>query len=177
MRYLLRMQNKLFVKDPIDVFIAAEEQDAFVSWNHPNWRSQSPDGSVLISQMHKSLIGNDLLHGIEVINDTTYSDEAFQVALDYNLTILEISNIHDLINWQYRLHAGGHRPVTLVFAFEKTKESLKRTLKLGKTVVWFNQKLIGKVENLIPLINASLKVETAHHLKSTTIAHVVIENC
>ena len=56
--------NKLLVKDPIDAFIAAKEQDAFIFWNHPNWTSQSPDGSVPLSQMHKSLIGNDLLHGI-----------------------------------------------------------------------------------------------------------------
>ena len=168
--------NKLLVKDPIEAFRAAKEQDAFIFWNHPNWTNQSPDGSVPLSQMHKNLIKNDLLHGIEVVNDTTYSDEAFQVALDYNLTILGTSDIHDLIDWQYRVHAGGHRPVTLVFAFERTKESLKRALKLGKTVVWFNQKLIGKVENLIPLINASLKVETAHYLKNTTMAHVVIKN-
>ena len=168
--------NKLLVKDPIEAFRAAKEQDAFIFWNHPNWTNQSPDGSVPLSQMHKNLIKDDLLHGIEVVNDTTYSDEAFQVALDYNLTILGTSDIHDLIDWQYRVYAGGHRPVTLVFAFEKTNESLKRALKLGKTVVWFNQKLIGKVENLIPLINASLKVETAHYLENTTIAHVVIKN-
>ena len=65
------------------------------------------------------------------------------------------SDIHELIDWQYKIHSGGHRPVTLVFAFEKTKESLKKALMAGRTVVWFNQKLIGKIENLIPLINSS----------------------
>ena len=43
-------------------------------------------------------------------------------------------------------------------------------------MIWFNQKLIGKVENLIPLINASLKVETAHYIENITIAHMLIKN-
>ena len=92
--------NKLLVKDPIEAFGAAREQDAFIFWNHPNWTNQSPDGSLPLSQMPKNLIKNDMLHIIEVVNDTTYSDEAFQVALDYNLTILGTSDIHDLIDWQ-----------------------------------------------------------------------------
>ena len=66
--------NILLVKDPIEAFRTAKEQDAFIFWNHPNWTNQSPDGSVPLSQMHKNLIKNDLLHGIEVVNDTTYSD-------------------------------------------------------------------------------------------------------
>ncbi len=168
--------NKLLVKNPIDAFIEAKKQGAFIFWNHPNWTSQSPDGSVPLSEMHKNLIKNKLLHGIEVVNDTTFSDEAFQLALDYNLTILGTSDIHDLIDWQYRVHAGGHRPVTLVFAFEKTKSSLKKALKSGKTVIWFNKKLIGKIENLIPLIYSSLEVELAYYIQNTTIAHVMIKN-
>ena len=168
--------NKLLVKNPLDAFIEAKKQDAFIFWNHPNWTNQSPDGSVPLSEMHKQLIKDKLLDGIEVVNDTTFSDEAFQLALDYNLTILGTSDIHDLIDWQYRVHAGGHRPVTLVFAFEKTKASLKKALKLGKTVVWFNEKLIGKIENLIPLINSSLKVKSASYIPNTTIAHVIIKN-
>ena len=168
--------NKLLVENPLDAFKEAKKQDAFIFWNHPNWTNQSPDGSVPLSDMHKKLIKNNLLNGIEVVNDTTFSDEAFQLALDYNLTILGTSDIHDLIDWQYRIHAGGHRPVTLVFAFEKTKASLKKALKSGKTVVWFNQKLIGKIENLIPLINSSLLIESASYIRNTTIAHVVIKN-
>ena len=168
--------NKLLVKNPMDAFLEAKEQDAFIFWNHPNWTNQSPDGSVPLMDMHKKLIKNNLLHGIEVVNDTTFSDEAFQIALDYNLTIMGTSDIHELIDWQYRIHAGGHRPVTLVFAFEKTRESLKKALKSGRTVVWFNHKLIGKIENLIPLINSSLVIESASYIKNTSIAHVVIQN-
>jgi len=44
------------------------------------------------------LIRDGLLQGIEVVNDTTYSDEALQIALDYNLTILGTSDIHGIVD-------------------------------------------------------------------------------
>ena len=94
--------------------------------------------------MHKTLIAEGLIEGIEIVNDTTFSNEALQLALDYNLTILGTSDIHGIVDWQYRIPSGGHRPVMLVFAPEKTKSSLKKALKAGQTVVWFKDKLIGK---------------------------------
>ena len=129
-----------------------------------------------LSPFHLDLIEQGLLEGIEVVNDTTYSDEAFQVALDHNLTILGTSDIHELIDWQYKVPEGGHRPVTLVFATEKTQPALKRALKKGRTVVWFNDKLLGKREYLIPLINASLSVSSASYIKNSTVVHTKIKN-
>ena len=74
--------------------------------------------------MHKTLIAEGLIEGIEIVNDTTSSNEALQLALDYNLTILGTSDIHGIVDWQYQIPSGGHRPVPLVFAREKTKSSL-----------------------------------------------------
>ena len=122
------------------------------------------------------MINNGLIEGIEIVNDTTYSNEAFQLALDYNLTILGTSDIHDIVDWQYRIPSGGHRPVTLVFAREKNEDALKKALKNGQTVVWFNKKLIGKPDYLLPLMNSSLKVQSANYINNTTIVHLVISN-
>ena len=122
------------------------------------------------------MINNKLIQGIEIVNDTTYSNEAFQLALDYDLTILGTSDIHDIVDWQYRIPSGGHRPVTLVFAREKNEKSLKKALLNGQTVVWFNKKLIGKPDYLIPLMNSSIKVKSANYVNNTTIAHVVMSN-
>ena len=168
--------NKLMVDDPIDAFLEARKQDAFIFWNHPYWASQSPDASVPVDQFHLDMIKNGLLEGIEIVNDTTYSNEAFQLALDHNLTILGTSDIHDIIDWQYRIPSGGHRPVTLVFAREKSKSSLKRALRKGQTVVWFNKKLIGKSDFLIPLISSSLSIRSASYIRNSTIVHVVLAN-
>ncbi len=168
--------NKLITDDPIDAYIEARKQDAFIFWNHPYWASQSPDASVPLSDMHIKLINDGLLEGIEIVNDTTFSNEALQLALDYNLTILGTSDIHGIVDWQYRIPSGGHRPTTLVFASEKTKTSLKGALRKGQTVVWFKKKLIGKTNFLIPLINACLKVKSAKYFSNTTVAHVTISN-
>ena len=168
--------NKLINDDPIESYLAARKQDAFIFWNHPYWASQSPDASVPLDQLHIEMINNGLIEGIEIVNDTTYSNEAFQLALDYNLTILGTSDIHDIVDWQYRIPSGGHRPVTLVFAREKNEDALKKALRNGQTVVWFNKKLIGKPDYLLPLMNSSLKVQSANYINNTTIVHLVISN-
>jgi hypothetical protein len=92
------------------------------------------------------------------------------------LTILGTSDIHDLIDWQYRISSGGHRPVTLVFSREESQSSLKRALRKGQTVVWFNKKLLGKSDFLIPLINSSLSIRSASYIHNSTIVHVVLAN-
>ena len=172
----LKDANKLITDDPIDAFLEARKQDAFIFWNHPYWASQSPDASVPIDQLHIEMINKGLIEGIEIVNDTTFSNEALQIALDYNLTILGTSDIHDIIDWQYRIPSGGHRPVTLVFSREKSETSLKKALRNKQTVVWFDKKLIGRKENLLPLINKCLKIKSAKYIKNTSIAHVVISN-
>ena len=107
--------NKLLISDSIQVFREAKRQNAFTFWNHPSWISQRPDGIATLTDMHRRLIREKLLDGIEVVNEHTYSDEALQIALDNNLTIMGTSDIHGLIDWE---HNGpyGHRPITLVFA-------------------------------------------------------------
>lgn len=108
--------NKLQTGDSLEVFREARRQGAFTFWNHPNWTAQRPDGVARLTDFHKFLIKEGLLNGIEVVNDLTYSDEALQIALDHNLTIMGTSDIHGLVDWQYQVPEGGHRPLTLVFA-------------------------------------------------------------
>ena len=168
--------NKLLTDNPIDSYIEARKQDAFIFWNHPCWPSQSPDASAPIDQLHIEMINKNLIEGIEIVNDTIFSNEALQLSLDYDPTILGTSDIHDIIDWQYRIHSGGHRPVTLVFAREKTEASLKKALRSKKTIVWFDKKLIGRKDNLLPLINKCLKVESAKYINNTSLAHIEISN-
>tara|TARA_Y100000590_G_scaffold128088_2_gene146463 strand:+ start:11566 stop:12720 length:1155 start_codon:yes stop_codon:yes gene_type:complete len=168
--------NKLLIDDPIEVFKEARLQDAFIFWNHPHWIKQSPDASVPLDKMHITLIKEGLLEGIEVVNDTTYSDEALQLALDYDLTILGTSDIHGIVDWKYKIPFGGHRPVTLVFASEKTPSSLKKALRARRTVVWYKNNLIGKHKNVVNLINACLDTKDATYLKKSFVVNVKLIN-
>lgn len=158
--------NKLKQKNPIDAFKEAKKQGAFIFWNHPNWIAQNPDGIAILTDMHKQLIKDGLLHGIEIVNEHTYSDEALQIALDNNLTLMGTSDIHGLIDWEFNINKGGHRPITLVFAKDNTEESLKEALFDRRTAVWFNNTLIGRSKFLIPLIEQSLQIKKVESVSS-----------
>ncbi len=168
--------NKLMVDDSIAVFREANRQGAFTFWNHPNWIAQQPDGLATITDVHRNLIDEGLLHGIEVVNDLTYSDEALQIALDYDLTIMATSDIHGLIDWQFDVPHGGHRPVTLVFTEERSAAAIKAALFDKRTVGWFKNNFIGREEHLIPLINASLEVVKAQYQGISSVLDITIEN-
>lgn len=168
--------NRLMIEDSIEVFREARRQGAFTFWNHPNWIAQYKDGVAKVTGMHHFLIQETLLNGIEVVNDVTYSDEALRIALDYNLTIMGTSDVHGLVDWQYKVADGGHRPVTLVFASERSAEAIKEGLMNRRTAVWFNNNLIGRESELIPLLNACLKVTKVSYQGISAVANVSIYN-
>ncbi|PZR39729.1 MAG: PHP domain-containing protein, partial [Azospira oryzae] len=168
--------NKMLVDDSVAVFREAKRQKAFTFWNHPMWMAQRPDGISTLTPMHKLLIKEKLLDGIEVVNDGSYSDEALQIALDNNLSIMGTSDVHKLIDWTFGVPQGGHRPITLVFAKEPTIEGIKEGLENRRTVAFFKDLLIGRDEYLIPLIKESLKITSAKYLPKTTILELEIEN-
>lgn len=168
--------NKLQIADSIEVFREANRQGAFTFWNHPNWIAQYRDGVAKMTEVHESLIREKLLHGIEVVNDLTYSDEALQIALDYDLTIMGTSDVHGLVDWQYKVPEGHHRPVTLVFAKEKSAEAIKEALFEQRTVVWFNNDLIGRSSELLPLLDACLDIEKIEYQGISTVLDVHIRN-
>jgi hypothetical protein len=172
--------NKLVGLDSMEVFREAKRQGAYVIWNHPHWYAQSPNGTALLTKMHKQMLKEGLIQAIEVVNEHSYSDEALKIAIDNKLTIMGASDIHDMIEWQFNLKDGGHRPVTLVFATEKTEEALRDALQNGRTVVWFDNTLIGKKEYLVPLVQQSLFIRQTQVMESyngkSTVISVYIEN-
>ena len=172
----LEDSNRLLLDDPLDVFREAQRQNAFIFWNHPNWTSQRSDGVATLTDMHRMLIAENLLHGIEIANENTYSDEALAIALEHDLTLLGTSDIHGLVDWEFEVPAGGHRPVTLVFATERTKEAIKEALFARRTAVWYRNTLIGRSPELMPLLSASLKATTARYGGGTTVLAVTLAN-
>ncbi|MEM9681604.1 MAG: Sb-PDE family phosphodiesterase [Bacteroidota bacterium] len=168
--------NKLLIEDSVEVFREANRQGAFVFWDHPNWIAQQKSGIATMNPTQELLIREGLLHGIEVVNDLTYSDEALQIALDHNLTIMGTSDIHGLVDWQYKISEGGHRPVTLALAKERSPEGIKEAMMNRRTVAWFNNTLIGRATEVKPLIMASLKVVKAEYQGPSAVIDVVIEN-
>lgn len=155
---------------------AANAQQAFLFWNHPWWTRQQRDGITRINAFHADNAKNGLLHGIEIANGSTYSEEAFQVALDHGLALIGVSDVHDLIDWDYQPHKGGHRPVTLVFTKEKSATAIQQALFANRTVVWFKNLLIGREEQLLPLLKASLGISKLNYRPETSVAEVTVTN-
>ncbi|MEE9431366.1 MAG: Sb-PDE family phosphodiesterase [Melioribacteraceae bacterium] len=168
--------NKLLIEDSLQVFYEAKKQDAFIFWNHPDWTRQKKDAVAELTDMHKMLIQKGMLNGIEVVNGWGFSDEALQIALDNNLTIMGTSDIHGLIDWEYEVHKGGHRPVTLVFTKEKSVTGIKDGLNNRRTVVFSKNYLIGRDEFLVPLINASIVTKEIKYRNDSFVLEVILKN-
>ncbi len=167
--------NKLLADKAETAFAEAKKQKAFVFWNHPAWHAQTPKGNPILSDFQKQRIKNGELHGIEVINSVDYAEESLALALEQNLTIMGTSDVHGLIDWDYT-EKGHDRPLTLVFAKEKSLASLQEALFAGRTVAVYNALMVGRPEYLIPLIQSCLKVNKAKYLSKTQVLEVELEN-
>ena len=155
---------------------AAHNQGAFIFWNHPDWTRQAPDGIARINDFHAQNAKNGILNGIEIANGDYYSEEAFAIALEYDLAIIGVSDVHDLIDWDYKPHEGGHRPVTLVLAKDKSIAALKEGLFAKRTVVWTRNTLMGRAPDLIPILQASLSTSKLTYRPDTSVAIVTLSN-
>lgn len=157
--------NALFVKDVnalnlptyMDAIGEAVRQGGFIQWNHPGWRKQQPDTTRWMAE-HEAIYKKGWMHGIEVFNENEWYPEALQWALDKHLSIMGNSDIHDVFNKKYNRELFPIRPVTLVFAKERTEESLKEAMFARRTATLFFNKLIGPKELIEPLVKLSIQV-------------------
>jgi hypothetical protein len=148
----------LDVEDWRQALAEAKRQGAFIFWNHPGWSAQlEPDGIVRWYPEHTELLEAGLLHGIEVANGRSVYSEALGWALEKPLTLLSNSDIHNPLNLDYEVQAGDHRPVTLVFARERTAEGIREALVARRTAVYANHQLMGQQTYLEPLFAASVQ--------------------
>ena len=158
--------NKFFDNDkkPLDFEKAikeANDQGAFVFWNHPHWESQRRDGIARLDPIHDKIINEKYLHGIEVVNMSTFSEEAMQIALDNNLTIMGTSDVHVLIDWDFNNERESfHRPLTFIISENRTIKSTRDALFNQKTFVWFHDLIIGKEENLKMVVNENFSIKS-----------------
>lgn len=155
---------------------AANAQGAFLFWNHAWWRQDFPNGIPVAPEFHRSNAEKKLIHGIEIANGDSYSEEAFQIAIDLDLTLLGVSDIHNLIDWDFPPSQGRHRPVTLVLAEKRSSSAIREALFSGRTVVWFNNLLIGHEPHMSELLTASLEISAAFYAEKSQILQLEIKN-
>jgi 3',5'-nucleoside bisphosphate phosphatase len=158
--------NALFVTDASliavdsawDAIEAAVRQGAFIQWNHPGWKAQEPDGIPKLYEFHRKLLAKGWLNGIELFNDVEYYPTVFGICSQYNLALMGNSDSHGIISEQYTKPEFINRPMTLVFAKERSAEALKEALFAGRTMVWFRDMLAGKDEFAKPFFYRCIEI-------------------
>jgi hypothetical protein len=137
---------------------AARKQDAFVFWNHHDWKGPEKGDWF---EIHTQLYDQKLFQGMEVCNGETYFPRAHRWCLDKNLTLLGNSDIHGP-DIRTSNTAADHRTLTLAFVTERTLDGLRQALRQGRTAVWFEDQVIGRREWLAPLFAACVQVDPPH---------------
>jgi len=150
--------NPLDTEDFVEAVKRANQQEAFVFWNHQGWKG-AERGRWL--EVHTTLYENGWLHGMEVCNGDSYYPDAHRWCLQKHLTMLGNTDIHDP-DLRTKSTSTDHRTITLVFAKERTAASLKEALVQGRTAVWFEDQLIGRKELLEALFPRCVQVAKPH---------------
>jgi len=152
---------------------AAKAQNAFVFWNHPDWKARN--GQQVWFDIHTKIFDEGLVQGIEAVNGRTLHVDSLKWAGERSLTIFGNSDVHQPMDPRTLDDDAVHRPITLVFAREKTLESVREAIDAGRTAIWFENKLIGKSEYLEAIAMASVKVNPPHMTYRNT-AYASIHN-
>ena len=132
---------------------AAAAQGAFVIWNHPGWAIDT----CKMFEPNERWIRQGKVHAVEVFNEQEYYPRAVSWLAPYRLAPMACSDMHAPIDAFYA--PGVRRPITLVFARERTLDALKEALFARRTVAWFADQLAGEAEWLEKLFRASVAVE------------------
>lgn len=167
--------NPLDTENWRDAIKAANDQGAFVFWNHPGWRQ--PDEIPIWYDEHTELFQKGLFRGIEIVNQYSYYPKAYQWALDNKLTIMGNSDVHSPIQMDFDLAKGQHRPITLVFAKEKSEQAIKEALLNHRSGVYYNELLMGEEKLLKPMFDQSIEILNPNvSIKGTGRATIRIRN-
>ncbi len=168
--------NALKQKEVHEAFEAAARQNAFLIWNHPGWKAQQPDTTRWFP-IHDEYHAKGWLHGIEVFNETEFYPIVHRWAYDKNLTIFANSDVHGPIDFLYDPLRNERRPMTLVFAKERSIEGVREAFDQRRTLGLFNDTLVGPEAFMRPLLEASLGMTDPNiTLNSKKEAVVVLNN-
>jgi len=167
--YMKDWKKKFIMKDTITheqllaPFLEAKKQEAFVFYNHPGYSWWDKKDTAIFTSFHRELLERKILKGVEVVNSGVYNILAHRLAMKYNLTMVCNTDEHYDNSPRY---AKTHRPMTLVFAKEKTAESLKEAMLSGRTALYFDDYLIARQQEADAFFKAAVQVSAERQLRN-----------
>lgn len=137
---------------------AAAGQGAFVTWNHPDWEQQARNITKWWP-IHTELLDAGLFGGIEIYNSFSgYDPEAFHWAVEKNLAITTGTDAHSPMFKIVAYEKGAYRPMTLVYAKERSLSGIREALDARRTVAVADGCVYGRQEHILPLLEACLEI-------------------
>lgn len=161
--------NAMDVEDPLEAIDIARSQGAYIIWNHPGW----PDNKSTFYPVHEELIKAGKIDAYEAYNYTESYPLTFDWYSQYGLAPMANTDIHAPVAIDYGRSEGHFRPMTLVFATEKSEAALREALEAKRTLAFFFGNLVGDKEYLSKLVDASLKTRVVgDRLEVTNISDI-----
>lgn len=157
--------EKLKVENELDAVNEAVKQGAYLVWNHPGW----PNDTSTIYPVHKELIAQKKIRGVEVFNGSELYPKALDWCDEYGIAYFANTDLHFASANSYREKL--QRPMTLVFVKEHSQEGIKEALEEGRTLAFFCNNLAGKEELLKEFVQKSLGIKVINKEKG------IIEIC
>jgi predicted metal-dependent phosphoesterase TrpH len=152
--------NPLAIPDSSVAVDIAIKQGGIIQWNHPGW----PDNKSTFYPVHEQMIKDGKIHAVEVFNYNEYYPIAFDWCKKLNLAFTGNSDIHELITEIYG--SNNIRPMTLVFASERSLDAIRKAILDRRTAALFNGILAGRENELRALFKASVQVKTINAEKN-----------
>ena len=178
--YMKDGKKKFVMKDSIThdelmgPFLEVQRQGAFVSYNHPGYAWWDKKDTAIFTSFHHELLEKGILKGVEVVNSGRYNILAHKLAIKYDLTMLCNTDEHyDM----YPRYADSHRPMTLVFAKERSEEGIKEALFAKRTALYFGDYLVARRPEAEGLFKASVTATSKFEMRNgEPILKIKLEN-
>ena len=146
--------NKVYDDDPVQAIRNAKKQGALVMHNHPGWRRTNID----FTEAEKVAYEEGLIDGVEVMNYSEFYPGIIDRVQERGLFISANTDIHASSAEDFNSY-GYMRPMTLIFATERTEKGLREALEAGRTLAFGFNTLCGSEDLLVDFFKASVTVK------------------
>ena len=161
--------NTIFDPDPVQAARNAKAQGALIMHNHPGWKKKD----LTPTPTEAALYAEGLVDGIEVMNEFDFYPGIIDRANECNYFISANSDVHASTAEDYTLR-GCDRPMTLIFAKEKTLESVREALEAKRTLAYGFNTVCGDEQLLKDFFAAGMKVSVIRTSKNNI--HLAVTN-
>jgi predicted metal-dependent phosphoesterase TrpH len=148
--------NIIYSRDDAQAIRNARAQGALITHNHPGWERLSTN----YTEFEKKIYAEGLIDGIEVTNGKDFYPEIVRRAIDKKLYMVSATDIHATTASIFGKQ-NFYRDMTLIFAKDKSEQSLRKALLSQKTLGYCGGYIIGEESLLKKFFLASVTVKAA----------------